>query len=185
MDDCHSGFTGTAWRERIDVRDFILNNYEPYEGDGSFLVGPTRRTRALREKCLALLAEERRRGGVYAVDAETIAGITSHPPGYIDRDLEIIVGLQTDEPLKFGPVWDAFTKTLGWLTGKYVDTMNVIHYMHDKYTADMLPYNRMGVVKWKQLGLDCALEGVPEPTPDDLARARRVFHEYSVPLRTD
>ncbi|MDI6638973.1 MAG: formate C-acetyltransferase [Bacillota bacterium] len=100
MDDCYSGFTGTAWRERIDVRDFILNNYEPYEGDGSFLVGPTRRTRALWEKCLALLAEERRRGGVYAVDAKTIAGITSHPPGYIDRDLEIIVGLQTDEPLK-------------------------------------------------------------------------------------
>lgn len=98
--DYYWDFKGTVWRDRIDVRDFILSNYRPYEGDGSFLVGPTRRTKALWEKCLALLAEERRRGGVYAINAKTVAGITSHPPGYIDRDLEIIVGLQTDEPLK-------------------------------------------------------------------------------------
>ncbi len=89
-----------AWRDRIDVRDFILRNYDAYEGDASFLSGPTARTRALWEKCLSLLAEERRRGGVLAIDARTPAGITSHPPGYIDKSLEIIVGLQTDEPLK-------------------------------------------------------------------------------------
>ncbi|MEW6226921.1 MAG: formate C-acetyltransferase [Bacillota bacterium] len=100
MDERFSGFGGRAWLDRLDVRDFILSNYEPYEGDGSFLCGPTERTRVLWEKCTELLAEERRRGGVYAVDAKTIAGITSHPPGYIDRSLEIIVGLQTDEPLK-------------------------------------------------------------------------------------
>ena len=100
MNSCLSGFSGYKWREQIDVRDFIMSNYEPYEGDGSFLVGPTKRTEALWGKCKTLLAEERRRGGVYAVDAKTIAGITSHPPGYIDRNLEIIVGLQTDEPLK-------------------------------------------------------------------------------------
>ncbi|MFZ5924381.1 MAG: pyruvate formate lyase family protein, partial [Bacillota bacterium] len=100
MDERFSGFAGRTWRDRLDVRDFILSNYEPYEGDGSFLCGPTERTRTLWEKCTELLAEERRRGGVYAIDAKTIAGITSHPPGYVDRDLEIIVGLQTDEPLK-------------------------------------------------------------------------------------
>lgn len=100
MDDYQSGFAGQRWRERIDVRDFIISNYEPYEGDGAFLTMPTARTRALWEKCRALLHEERRRGGVYAVDPETPAGITSHPPGYVDRELEIILGLQTDEPLK-------------------------------------------------------------------------------------
>lgn len=94
------GFSEARWREQIDVRDFIVSNFEPYEGDGAFLAGPTERTRALWDRCRALLAEERRRGGVYAVDARTVAGITSHPPGYVDRDLEIIVGLQTDEPLK-------------------------------------------------------------------------------------
>ncbi|MEW6573600.1 MAG: formate C-acetyltransferase [Bacillota bacterium] len=100
MNDYLRGFTGDKWRSGIDVRDFIISNFEPYGGDEAFLAGPTDRTQRLWEKCRALLAEERRRGGVYAVDARTVAGITSHPPGYVDKDLEIIVGLQTDEPLK-------------------------------------------------------------------------------------
>lgn len=65
------------------------------------------------------------------------------------------------------------------------DIARLVASLDGRVRADILPYNRMGVVKWKQLGLDCALEGVPEPTPDDLARARRIFHEYSIPLRTD
>jgi len=93
------GFAGTQWRERVDVRDFIQANYTPYEGDAAFLAGPTDRTRAVWEKVSALFPEERRRG-ILDVDAKTPSTITSHSPGYIDRERELIVGLQTDAPLK-------------------------------------------------------------------------------------
>ncbi|NLN22112.1 MAG: formate acetyltransferase, partial [Syntrophomonadaceae bacterium] len=98
--DCYRSFQGTSWKERIDVRDFILSNVRPYHGDSSFLAGPTERTKRLWEKCRELLLEEQKRGGVYKIDSSTVQTITAFPPGYIDRDLEIIVGLQTDEPLK-------------------------------------------------------------------------------------
>ena len=93
------GFAGTLWRDRIDVRDFIQANYTPYEGDASFLTGPTDRTRTVWEKVSALFPEERRRG-ILDVDTATPSTITSHAPGWIDRERELIVGLQTDAPLK-------------------------------------------------------------------------------------
>ncbi|MET8452014.1 formate C-acetyltransferase [Streptomyces sp. NPDC005209] len=93
------GFVGTRWHERIDVRDFVQANYTPYEGDASFLAGPTERTRAVWHRVSALFPEERRRG-ILDVDAATPSTITSHAPGYIDRERELIVGLQTDAPLK-------------------------------------------------------------------------------------
>ena len=93
------GFVGTPWRERVDVRDFIQANYTPYEGDATFLTGPTDRTRAVWEKVSALFPEERSKG-ILDVDAATPSTITSHAPGYIDRERELIVGLQTDAPLK-------------------------------------------------------------------------------------
>ncbi|HEX6472643.1 MAG TPA: formate C-acetyltransferase [Streptosporangiaceae bacterium] len=93
------GFRGAAWRDRIDVRAFIQANHTPYEGDASFLAGPTERTRAVWRRVSALFPEERRRG-IYDVDASTPSSITSHAPGYIDRDRELIVGLQTDAPLR-------------------------------------------------------------------------------------
>ncbi|HOB21423.1 MAG TPA: formate C-acetyltransferase [Bacillota bacterium] len=93
-------FRGEKWREQIDVRDFIINNYTPYEGDGSFLAEATPRTKRLWEKCLSLIKEEHERGGVLSIDADRPSTITSHLPGYIDKELEIIVGLQTDSPLK-------------------------------------------------------------------------------------
>ncbi|MER6414473.1 formate C-acetyltransferase [Streptomyces humidus] len=93
------GFAGTRWRELIDVRDFIQANYTPYEGDASFLAGATERTRAVWEKVSSLFPEERARG-VLDVDVATPSTITSHAPGWIDRDRELIVGLQTDAPLK-------------------------------------------------------------------------------------
>ncbi|WP_062643513.1 formate C-acetyltransferase [Streptomyces maremycinicus] len=93
------GFAGTRWRELIDVRDFIQANYTPYEGDASFLTGPTDRTRAVWEKVGSLFPEERARG-ILDVDPATPSTITSHAPGWIDRDRELIVGLQTDAPLK-------------------------------------------------------------------------------------
>ncbi|MFC4536054.1 formate C-acetyltransferase [Sphaerisporangium dianthi] len=93
------GFSGGTWRTAIDVRDFIQANYTPYEGDESFLTGATGRTRAVWGRIAAMFPEERRRG-VYDVDAATPSSITSHAPGYIDKDRELIVGLQTDAPLK-------------------------------------------------------------------------------------
>ncbi|WP_330302083.1 MULTISPECIES: formate C-acetyltransferase [unclassified Streptomyces] len=93
------GFAGTQWRERVDVRDFIQANYTPYEGDAAFLTGPTDRSRTVWEKVSALFPEERRRG-ILDVDTRTPSTITSHAPGYIDRERELIVGLQTDAPLK-------------------------------------------------------------------------------------
>ena len=86
--------------EQISVRDFISRNYTPYYGDASFLVGPTKRTQEVWAELRELMAEERRRGGVLDVDTHTPSSITSHEPGYIDRDRELIVGLQTDAPLK-------------------------------------------------------------------------------------
>ncbi|MDY6809111.1 MAG: formate C-acetyltransferase [Actinomycetota bacterium] len=93
------GFTPGDWCDAIDVRDFIQRNHTPYEGDDSFLRGPTARTVELWEKLSAMFPEERRKG-VYDIDFQTPAAITAHGPGYIDRDREVIVGLQTDAPLK-------------------------------------------------------------------------------------
>lgn len=95
-----SGFIGGKWQDEIDVRDFIQKNYTVYEGDESFLAGPTERTVKVRDKMFALMAEEQKRGGVYDVDTETVSTLTSHAPGYIDKDNEVIVGLQTDAPLR-------------------------------------------------------------------------------------
>ncbi|QLY30266.1 formate C-acetyltransferase [Nocardia huaxiensis] len=93
------GFEGEQWRHTIDVRDFIQRNYTPYEGDGSFLSGPTARTTGIWQQLSTLFPVERERG-IYDVDPHTPSTITSHAPGYIDRDAELIVGLQTDAPLK-------------------------------------------------------------------------------------
>ena len=94
------GFQAGAWSEEIDVRDFIQKNYSPYQGSADFLRPASQKTLKLWEKVKTLLQEEHRRNGVYAIDTHTVSSITSHAPGYIDRELELIVGLQTDEPLK-------------------------------------------------------------------------------------
>ncbi|CAH2603283.1 pyruvate formate-lyase [Rhodovastum atsumiense] len=92
-------FAGEGWRERVDVRAFIQANYTPYAGDDSFLAGPTERTLAVWKKLEPLLAEERKRG-VLDISGDRGSSITAHDAGYIDQGLEIIVGLQTDAPLK-------------------------------------------------------------------------------------
>jgi len=92
------GFCAGLWQTVVDVRDFIQENYQPYDADGSFLAPATARTKRLWETLNALFVEERRKG---VLDISQVPGsITAHPPGYIDRDAEIIVGLQTDAPLK-------------------------------------------------------------------------------------
>lgn len=92
--------TQDIWRISINVREYLVSHYTPYDGDESFLAPPTPRTLALWEKVKALMREERERGGVYDIDNTRISTITSHAPGFIDRDLEQIVGIQTDTPLK-------------------------------------------------------------------------------------
>ncbi len=92
--------SGDIWRININVRDYIISHYTPYDGSDDFLAPVTERTRSLWDKISKLLTEERARGGVYDIDNSRISTICSHGPGYIDRELEQIVGLQTDTPLK-------------------------------------------------------------------------------------
>ncbi|MBP3644915.1 MAG: formate C-acetyltransferase [Clostridia bacterium] len=97
-----NGFTGGVWQNEINVRDFIQRNYREYTGDESFLSGATPRTQALMKKVEALFALERQFGGVLDIDTATVSSLTSYSPGYVDKDNEIIVGLQTNRPLKRG-----------------------------------------------------------------------------------
>ena len=93
-------FEGKAWKDEINVRDFIQSNYTPYEGDDSFLVGPTDRTKKLWDEVLKLYEKERENGGVLDADTKTPSAINAYDAGYIDKKLEQIVGLQTNAPLK-------------------------------------------------------------------------------------
>ena len=93
-------FVGGKWQTEINVRDFIQKNYTPYDGDSSFLAGPTEATTKLWQECCELFKKERENGGVLDMDTKIVSTIVSHGAGYIDKDLEKIVGLQTDKPLK-------------------------------------------------------------------------------------
>ena len=95
-----NGFKGELWKEEINVREFIQNNYKEYTGDSSFLSSATKRTNDLMDKVQHLFALEREKGGVLDVDTETVSTLSAFKPGYIDKDNELIVGLQTDSPLK-------------------------------------------------------------------------------------
>ena len=146
------------WRNAIDVRDYILANYTPYDGDDAFLANPTERTLALWDKVAALMKEERARGGVYDIDNTRISTVVSHDPGYIDRDLEQIVGLQTDCPLKraimpFGGI--RMVKTSLEAYGKVLpdDIRDVFEYrkthndgVFDAYSEEMILARRNGII---------------------------------------
>lgn len=97
-----NGFVGGEWQRVIDVRDFIQKNYTPYEGDDAFLAGPTQATKDLWEQVLDLSKKEREAGGVLDMDTKVVSTLTSHGPGYLDKDKEKIVGFQTDKPFKRG-----------------------------------------------------------------------------------
>lgn len=96
------GFTGGKWQEEINVRDFIQKNYREYTGDDSFLSGATKRTKELMKRVNTLFEVEKQFGGVLDIDTETISTVTAYAPGYIEKDKEIIVGMQTNRPLKRG-----------------------------------------------------------------------------------
>jgi len=152
-------FVPGNWNIEIDVRNFIQLNYTPYTGDASFLKGPTEATKKLWQKVLKLMEEERKKGGVLDVDTHTISTICYHPPGYIDRDLEKIVGLQTDKPLKraimpFGGLrmvqkgCEAAGKSLdprvAEIFTKYRKTHN--QGVYDVYTSEMLKAKKAGII---------------------------------------
>src|SRR5215216_6714148 len=142
------GFNEGFWQSEINVRDFIQQNYEPYEGDDSFLAGATARTKGIWDQLNRLFVEERRKG---VLDISQIpSSITAHAPGYIDRDNEVIVGLQTDAPLKraimpnggFRMILNAL-KTYGYEPDPHVvETFTKYRKTHnegvfDAYTADV------------------------------------------------
>lgn len=92
------GFVGGAWTSNVNVRDFIQKNYTPYEGDESFLAGPTATTTELWNQVLGLFQKERENGGVLDMDTKIVSTVNSHEAGYLDKNKEKIVGFQTDKP---------------------------------------------------------------------------------------
>ena len=95
-----ASFKGGVWEKEINVRDFIQKNYTPYEGNEEFLSGPTEATNDLWAQVMKLTEEEHKKGGVLDMDTHIISTITSHGPGYLNKDTEKIVGFQTDKPFK-------------------------------------------------------------------------------------
>ena len=150
-------FIDGIWSRKIDVSDFVYRNITPYTGDASFLCGPTERTMKVWNKCLAAMEEERKNNGVRSIDAKTISTITSHKAGYIDKENELIVGLQTDELLK-----RAIKPFGGWRVVERACNQNGIeldpkvkeiltHYrkshndgVFDVYTEEILKYRSLG-----------------------------------------
>lgn len=157
--DAWRGFRPGKWQRAIDVNAFIGANLTPYEGDEAFLAEPTEATRALWEEVLRLMKQERERGGVLDISTDVVSTIVSHGPGYIDRPLEQIVGLQTDAPLKrsvqpFGGirmVIDA-CEAYGYKADEaMVKTFTDIRKTHnqgvfDAYTADMRLARKAGII---------------------------------------
>ena len=94
------GFHGDSWKEDIDLSNFIVRNFTEYKGDDTFLTAPSAKTQAVWSRCEKLLEEENKNGGCLDVETNILSGITAFAPGYIDKENEVIVGLQTDAPLK-------------------------------------------------------------------------------------
>lgn len=151
-------FKAGKWQYHINVRDFIVRNYTPYDGDDSFLAPPTERTLALWNKVKELMDKERKNGGVLDIDEHTISTITSHKPGYIDKDLELIVGLQTDEPLKraimpFGGIRMVRTSLEAYGRQMDPEVEKIFKYrkthndgVFDAYTKDMKKARHSGII---------------------------------------
>lgn len=152
------GFKTGSWNEKIDVRDFIQKNYIPYEGDEKFLKDPTSRTLRMREQFEELLRMEQEKGGVYAIDTETVITSTSFQAGYVHKEDEIIVGLQTDVPLKracnpFGGMRMVHNscEEYGYKVSEDIEKQFCQHKTHnegvfDAYTEDILAARKAGII---------------------------------------
>ncbi|MCI5903976.1 MAG: formate acetyltransferase, partial [Oscillospiraceae bacterium] len=145
--DQWDGFEGRLWKEEINVRDFVQKNYTPYDGDESFLAGPTEATNKLWGKLQELMIEQRNKGGVLDCETEVVTGLTAYGPGYIDesmKDLEKVVGLQTDKPLKrafmpYGGIKMAqqAAESYGYhINPKYDQIFNEYHKTHNQGVFD-------------------------------------------------
>lgn len=158
-EDAYRGFQGGKWQKHIDVNDFINRNLTSYSGNESFLAGPTEATNALWQQIRELMKQETRNGGVLDVDVNTVSTITSHAPGYIDKEKEQIVGLQTDAPLKrsvqpFGGirmVADACEAYGFQLPDEMVRLFTEIRKTHnqgvfDAYTTEMRTARKAGII---------------------------------------
>lgn len=151
-------FKSGKWNSQIDIRDFIQKNYTPYDGDDSFLAEPTKRTTVLWTNVKELMKKERKNGGILDIDTHTISMITSHKPGYIDKDIEQIVGLQTDEPLKraimpFGGIRMVKTSLKAYNRPMDPDVEKVFKYrkthndgVFDAYTEEMKKARHTGII---------------------------------------
>ena len=151
-------FNEGIWEKEINVRDFIISNFTPYEGDDSFLASPTENTRKLWEQLSEQMKIERERKGVYDIDEKTISTIDSHEAGYINKDLETIVGIQTDEPLKraimpFGGIRLIYTELEAYDKKMDPNVANVFKYrkthndgVFDAYTDDMKMARHTGII---------------------------------------
>jgi len=173
-------FKGSVWKSEINVRDFIQENYTPYEGDESFLAGPTEATDVLWDKVSEMLEIELERGGVYDVDTKVPSTITSHKPGYIDQAREKIVGLQTDELLK-RPIFPrgglpAMEEALENYGYKLDETVKDIYTNHRKT-------HNAGVMSAYTPEIRKALEaGIITGLPENYGRGRHIGDYRRVPL---
>lgn len=153
-----NSFKEGRWQNIIDVRDFIQTNYVPYEGDGTFLAGATAKTNSVWNKCRELLVQENAKG-VLDVDTETVSTITSHKPGYIEKESEVIFGLQTDAPLKRGVIVNGGVRMAEQACKEYgYELSPEISYIYSKhatthnsavfsvYTAEMRKARKLGII---------------------------------------
>lgn len=153
-----TSFNTGRWNETIDVRDFIQRNYAPYDGNEAFLSQPTLRTLRVREQFEELLRIEQQNGGVYAIDTETVITATAFAPGYISKEEDVIVGLQTDEPLKracnpFGGMRMVHNacEEYGHTLSDKIEQQFCLHKTHndgvfDAYTEDVLAARKAGII---------------------------------------
>lgn len=151
-------FVNGTWNTEINLGDFIAKNYTPYEGNEGFLAAPTARTKKLWADVTALMAKEQAAGGVLDIDAETISTVTSHAVGYIDEDLEMIVGLQTDAPLKraimpFGGIRTVHASLKAYDRTLPAEIDNIFRYrkthndgVFDVYTDEMKKARHSGII---------------------------------------
>ena len=153
------GFKGNKWQEEISVRDFIQDNFTLYEGNEEFLAGPTQNTIDLWDQVMDLSKEERERGGVYDMDTKVVSTITSHGPGYLDKDKETVVGVQTDAPFKrslqpFGGIRMSVQSAEAYgyeIDPEVIKTFTEYRKTHnqgvfDVYTPEMRAARRSGVI---------------------------------------
>jgi formate C-acetyltransferase len=163
-------FVPGSWQQGIDVRQFIQLNYTPYNGDSTFLRGPTDRTMTLWAKVMELLKQEQAKHGPLDFDTETVSGITSHPPGYIDEGLEKIVGLQTEAPLKrailpYGGI--RMVQTSAEVYGKQVSPQVVEIFTRYRKTHNQGVFDAYDAVMRK-----CKKVGIITGLPDAYGRGR-------------